>query len=223
MIRHRFGVALAVALSGCSPRQALPFYRTAQMSPEWLTAREASARSMHHVASFAMLDQNGSQVSERAFAGKATIVSFFFTKCGDICPMTTEHIQQLLGRMPNEARVQVLSYSVAPERDSLSELRWFADQHGISDARWHLLTGTREATERLARESYFTRLANGVNYGGARVGHTESVLLVDAQGRLRGVYAGTLRIEMQKLEEDLVVLLAETAEEGVTARMRGTG
>ena len=150
MTKHRVLIALAMTLSGCSPQEGLPFYRTAEMSPEWLTKDQASARSMHRVAPFRMMDQNGAVVTEGAFDGKVTIVNFFFTTCGDVCPLTISHLQQLLGDIGNERRIQVLSYSVTPERDSVSELRHFAEHHNISDSRWHFLTGERDATERLA-------------------------------------------------------------------------
>ena len=44
-------------------------------------------------------------------------------------------------RARRRPRVQVLSYSVTPERDSARALRAFAKTHGITDPRWHLLTG----------------------------------------------------------------------------------
>ena len=56
------------------------------------------------------------------------------------------------------------------------------------------------------RDSYFVRLGNDSTYGVASIAHTESVLLVDGCGRLRGVYAGTLALEMQRLKEDAVAL-----------------
>ena len=208
MTPHRLAGVFGIALAACGRPEELPFYRTREMSPEWLTARQASLASMHRVAPFRMVDQHGADVSERTLEGKATIVHFFFTTCGDICPTTTSNIRRLLERVPDEARLQVLSVSVAPELDSVPELRRFAARHQIADPRWHLLTGARAATEQLARESFFTTLGSRQRNGVASVAHTESVWLVDASGRLRGVYAGMLLLEMSRLEEDLRVLIA---------------
>jgi protein SCO1/2 len=202
---------LAMSLAGCAQREALPFYRTAEMTPEWLTAREAGARSMHHVAPFRMVDQRGAEVTERAFDGKATVVGFFFTRCGDICPTTTSNMRRLLALVPDEPRIQVLSHSVMPGQDSVAELRRFAEHHRISDPRWHLLTGVEAATEALAQESYFIPLGRDRRVGVSKSAHTESVMLVDTHGRLRGVYAAMLPVEMDRLQEDLALLLTEQA------------
>jgi len=201
-----------LAMSACRTahdgESDLPYYRSAAMTPEWLSAAEADAPDTHRVAAFHMSDQNGRAVTEGAFAGRVTVVHFFFTTCGDVCPSTTRNIAKLLRELRGNERVQVLSYSVAPERDSVGALREFAAMHHITDPRWRLLTGPRSDVERLARESYFVRLGDGSSYGVATIAHTESLLLVDGRGRLRGVYAGTLMLEVDRLKEDVQRLAA---------------
>lgn len=201
--------SITVAASMTRERKsAIPYYRNAAFVPEWLSASEAADSSIHRVESFVMTDQRGVHVTERALAGHVTIVQFFFTRCGDICPTTTTNIARAL-RSLRDSSVQVLSYSVAPDADSVAALREFARKHDIRDARWHLLAGTRPDVERLARDSYFVRLGDGTTYGVARIAHTESVLLVDGDRRIRGVYAGTLALDMDRLVEDARALARE--------------
>jgi protein SCO1/2 len=176
------------------------------MTPEWLSDREANSRGTHRVAAFQLTDQFGATVSNRAFDGKVTIVGFFFTRCGDVCPTTTRNLARVLRDLPGANDLQILSHSVTPDRDSVAALRVFAASHGIDDSRWHLLTGSVAEITRLARDSYFVRLGNDSTYGVASIAHTESVLLVDGCGRLRGVYAGTLVLEIQRLQEDVRTL-----------------
>ena len=210
MMRAARIVAATTMLAACGGHgSSLPYLRTATMTPEWLTDREATGDSMHRVAQFKLADQHGATVSEQSLKSKVTIVQFFFTTCGDVCPATTSNLARLLRESGGDSRVQVLSYSVTPERDSVGALRAYAAEHGITDSRWRLLTGPRADIERLARESYFVLLGDGATYGVSTIAHTESVLLVDGCGRLRGVYAGTLRLEMQRLREDAAVLAAE--------------
>ena len=188
--------------------ESLPFYRTSNLDPEWIGAREASSASMHRVAPFKLVDQNGTSITNARFAGRVSIVHFFFTSCGDVCPTTTRNIAAVLRATAGNDRVQVLSHSVTPEADSVPALRRYADSHGIADPRWHLLTGAKSSIDSLARTSYFVRLGNDTTYGRASIAHSESVLLVDGDGRLRGVYAGSLQLEMDRLREDLATLLA---------------
>jgi protein SCO1/2 len=202
---------LAAVVTGATWKghtSSLPYIRSAEMTPEWLSDADASRATMHHVAAFSALNQAGRAVTERALASRVTVVQFFFAQCGDICPTTTANIARLLRELP-DSTVQVLSYTVAPERDSVPALRMFAAMRGVGDPRWQLLTTEKAATERLARDSYFVRLGDGKTFGVDTIAHTETLVLVDGRGRLRGMYAGTLGIEMQKLREDIVALSAE--------------
>ncbi len=204
---NRLASVLLGTIAACSKASGLPYYRTPHLVPEWLSEREASAPTMHRVGAFALFDQNGARVTDAALQGRVTIAHFFFTRCRDVCPLTTHALAGVLDSLPQDARVQILSYSVTPERDSVAVLEQFAGDHQISDSRWHLLTGDVTATARLARQSYFVSLGDGRNWGVDSIAHTESLVLVDGQGRLRGVYAGTLPLDVQRLLEDTRVLL----------------
>jgi protein SCO1/2 len=211
-MRRLMGTGMLVLAMSCGRRatsDALPFYRTAGMNPEWLDTGAATSPSVHHIAPFTLWDQRGARITNAAFAGRASIVHFFFTSCGDVCPTTTRNIAAVLRAMVGDQRVQVLSHSVTPAADSVAALRRYADSHGITDARWHLLTGAKGSIDSLARTSYFVRLGSDTTYGGRSIAHSETVLLVDGDGRLRGVYAGSLQLEMDRLREDLATLLAD--------------
>ena len=206
----RIIMALAVSIVACGcGRSELPFYRTAAMTPEWLRDGDVSGPSMHRVGPFALTDQRGARLTNASFAGRVSVVNFFFTSCRDVCPTTTRNIAALLRETTGDERIQILSHSVTPSADSIGALRHFAEERGIRDPRWHLLTGDSAAIDALARQSYFVRLGNDTTYGVKSIAHSESVLLVDRDGRLRGVYAGTLPLEMDRLKEDVETLQAE--------------
>ena len=206
----RLACALPLAAAACGGHtSALPYYRTKALTPEWLADAAASSPAMHRVAPFALVDQRGARVTADSLAGRATVVRFFYTTCGGVCPLTQPNLARLLASLAGEPRVRVLSHSVTPERDSVARLRAYAAAHRITDPRWHLLTGPRAEVERLARRSYFVNLDDGRSYGVTDLAHTETVVLVDGRGRLRGVYTGTLRLDMQRLAEDIRTLLNE--------------
>lgn len=199
-------VAVGAARAHRSTVAPLPYIRSAQLTPEWLTDAEAASPTMHHIGAFRMTDQHGQTITEQSLRGRITVAQFFFTKCGDLCPTTTTNLQRLLNAVGDSA-LQVLSYSVTPTRDSVAELRDYAAMRGIRDPRWHLLTGGDSAVARLARDSYFVRLGDGATYGVTSIAHTETVVLIDEQGRIRGFYAGTLPLEMHRLQDDATTLL----------------
>src|SRR4051812_20312143 len=117
-------LTLAVTIGGGSAsRSSIPFYRSAQMNPEWLSRRVADAPTMHRVAHFEVIDQNEQRLTERAFAGHVTIAHFFFTRCGDVCPTTTTNLKRVLKSFGPQPMVQVFSYSLTPAADSVGALR----------------------------------------------------------------------------------------------------
>jgi protein SCO1/2 len=107
--------------------------------------------------------------------------------------------------------VQILSHSVTPVADSVSVLNAYAEKHGANPALWWFLTGPKEDIYALARRSYFSCLDEG-DGGFQDFVHTENVVLVDSQGRLRGFYDGTDEQAMSRLFRDLTFLLKKKSE-----------
>lgn len=153
-------------------------------------------------------DQDGALVTERTIAGRVTIANFFYTQCGDICPMTRGNLQRVAVAFATDDRVVLLSHTVSPVADSTAQLASYAEEHSIPARRWHLLGGADTTLGRLARDGYFLAEPSGRGWGVDTLAHTERVVLVDADGHLRGVYNGTLAPEMQNLVADVRTLLA---------------
>jgi protein SCO1/2 len=112
-------------------------------------------------------------------------------------------------RTLNDDRFRIVSFSVTPDLDPPKVLKAFGDERQIGRSRWILATGDKSEVFRLAREKYFASdevLARTLADPDAFL-HTEKLVLVDATGRLRGVYDGTLAAEVDHLIDDARVLL----------------
>nr|WP_240625846.1 SCO family protein [Spirosoma pollinicola] len=109
----------------------------------------------------------------------------------------------------NEPKVQLLSFSVTPWLDSVPQLRRYAKSKGINSTKWHLLTGNRSRIYDLARKSYFAEEAIGFTKDSSEFLHTEHLILVDQTRRIRGIYNGTLPLDIDKLIADIQTLLKE--------------
>jgi protein SCO1/2 len=103
----------------------------------------------------------------------------------------------------------ILSHSVTPETDSVARLQQYAEQYKINQQQWHLLTGQREALYRIARKSYFADEDLGEVQAENDFLHTENVLLIDKQRRIRGVYKGTSEADIRNLIIDIKRLQEE--------------
>ena len=104
--------------------------------------------------------------------------------------------------------VRILSHSVTPFADSVSVLNAYAEKYAAEASKWWFLTGEKTEVYRLARKSYFSCLDEG-DGGYQDFVHTENVVLVDAEGRLRGFYDGTLKEEISQLYRDIQRLQEE--------------
>src|SRR5205807_8692172 len=76
---------------------------------------------------FALVDTDDRKTTLEQFRGKVVLVSFIFTTCNGSCPATTHRmakVQDALAGDPNcKDRVQLLSITLDPERDTPARLR----------------------------------------------------------------------------------------------------
>ena len=103
----------------------------------------------------------------------------------------------------------LISHSVMPWADSTYQLQEFAKLHDIKYPQWRLVTGKQSEIYLLARQSYFAEEVAGYSRDSTNFVHTEHCLLVDKHGHLRGLYNGTLELEIDRMIEDINILLAE--------------
>lgn len=157
-----------------------------------------------------MLDQSGHEFSIKDCTGDILVVNFFFTACPSICPTLTQNIKKVADATNDLDGIRFLSFSVTPERDSVSKLAAYAERFSLPSDRWHLLTGDQDEIYTLARRSFFAEEEMGYNKDSREFLHTEHVLLVDPDGHLRGIYKGTLPLEMEALTSDLQILISES-------------
>jgi protein SCO1/2 len=183
----------------------LPIYQPYDINPA-LVDSDLMAETDHRITDFTLINHLGDTISLADVRGKILVVDFFFTRCGTICPIMTSNLKLIHDKLPDGVRL--LSHSVTPQADSVSVLFSYAERYGASDAKWWFLTGAKEEVYRLARKSYFACLDEG-DGGYQDFVHTENVVLVDTEGRLRGFYDGTSGVEISQLYRDIEVLQKE--------------
>ena len=199
-------VLLLVLLAGCRQPAGLPFYQTVEKTPEWIAAGTAEYLRIHRVAEFALVDQDGAEISGASVAGKVYVASFFFTTCQQLCPKLQSNLAKVQEAFRNDSGVLILSHSVQAGHDDTATLRRYARANGIVRGKWHLLTGPAETITALARDSYFAQLPDSINGTPTPGVHSETFVLVDGQRRVRGVYDGSLMYDVERLIADIHAL-----------------
>lgn len=202
-------VVLLLACTGNDDhKERLPYYVTADFTPHWFTEKELE-KPVHQIPAFSFVNQSGQNITAQTVEGKIYVASFFFTSCPGICKRLTNNISLVQEAYKENAEVLILSHSVTPETDSIARLQQYALQYKINQQQWHLLTGKRSELYRIARQSYFADEDLGAVQSENDFLHTENVLLIDKQRRIRGVYKGTSEAEIRNLIIDIKRLQEE--------------
>jgi protein SCO1/2 len=209
-------LACLCTLSACSglkkppdTTDRLPFFNTPDWTARWIEPSDAGYDSIHQIPAFRLTDQLGRAITERDLEGRITVANFFFTRCKGICPRMSQNMAYLQESFRNDPEILFLSHSVDPEADSVPVLATYAAAQGADPDRWRLLTGDRELIYRLARKEYFAGDTIGLSTSGTDFLHTEDMILLDRRRRIRGLYNGTLRSELDRIREDIAILKKE--------------
>ncbi len=201
------GMFLVVSCSQSVVEEPLPYYNTPEFSPHFLSSEnEVSQKITHTIGAFSLKDQNDKTITEKAIEGKVHVANFIFTSCTSICPTMTKHMKMVQKEFETNPDVVILSYSVTPWIDSVARLKSYAEKNQIVSPNWHLLTGSKSEIYTLARQSYFAEEDIGFSKDSTEFLHTEHILLVDKDKRIRGIYNGTLQLEVEQMIKDIKTL-----------------
>lgn len=155
---------------------------------------------------FTLESQDGARVSLHDFRGEVVAVAFIYTHCTDVCPMLTANMALVQDKLGSEfgSKVDFISITVDPERDTPEVLKEYAETFGADLKGWSFLTGD-PATVREVGLKYGViarKTADG------DIDHTLLTSLVDPNGTLRVQYLGA-RFDLEEFRSDLLSLLDE--------------
>jgi len=189
----------------------------------------------HKIPNFKLTNQEGDEVSLHDMVRvdpetgdtvpKIIVANFFFTHCATICPGMTMNIKKMQESIKKSEKVgdrtadfvQFLSFSVDPDRDSVTALKKWADRFQINPDNWWLLTGDKKTIYDLSLNQMSLSIQDpqGVDTG---FFHTDIVVLIDRDRVIRmprdefgnpRPYHATEEKDLIKLSEDIVLLMLE--------------
>ena len=187
----------------------LPYYSTNDFTPQWISPNSDAYKNIHTIAPFSFTNQDGKIISNKDLEGKIYVADFFFTTCPSICPVLTKNMSAIQEEYSNDDTIKLVSHSVMPWVDTVAVLKEYAINKNITSNKWHLLTGERDEIYELARTSYFADEEFVKTQDKSEFIHTENVLLIDKKGSIRGVYNGTLPLEIKRLMRHIEILKKE--------------
>lgn len=162
----------------------------------------------HKIPPFSLTNQYGETITQEDVKGKIYVADFFFATCPSICPKMATHMLQIQNHFSDREDFRLISYTVNPEHDSVEVLREYAEKVHAKKGFWHLLTGERDSIYKLAFDGYFVNAMEDELAPGGFL-HTSTFLLIDKQGRIRGLFDGTSTSEINDLYDAVEILYSE--------------
>ena len=163
----------------------------------------------HRIGDFKLINQRGSIATIKDWENKIVVGDFFFTPCPSICPKMTRSLKKVQDATSKNKNVLITSFTVDPEHDSAPVMRQYIKKFGINESNWYLITGPKKDIYRLARKS-FQVIATDGDGGPNDFIHSDQLILIDKQKRIRGFYEGTEQKEIEQLIKDIKKLEHES-------------
>ena len=136
------------------------------------------------VPEFNFVNQNGELVSDNDYIGKVYIVEFFFTTCTTICPVMNTNLIHIQNSFTKFSDFGIASFSINPEYDTVDILNQYANENGIVNSNWNLMTGDRSEIYKLANDGFNLYTAASSDFIDG-FEHSGYFALIDKQGFIR--------------------------------------
>lgn len=162
-------------------------------------------------ASYELSDQDNATVDfPQDFRGDFLVVGFVYTNCPDVCPLITANMVNIYNELPDNSDVHFVEITFDPERDTPSVLRQYAGNYRLDEDKFTLLTGQPQTVDSLlskldieAEISYTKTTDEGKEL--YFMNHTNRILIMDKQGRVRMEYPGSA-VTPEIIIEDIQLL-----------------
>ena len=184
-------IALGVAIVVLLATRRLQDDRPVQESPQ--TQNPERLLVYGSVPDFSLTNHLGRAYGKQELIGKIWIANFIFTRCSATCPVQTmmmENLREQLSALPEWAHIRLISFSVDPGHDTVDVLNTYAGEAGVQDDHWYFLTGPRSDIWQLSKEGFKLDVGEAQPDAESPLFHSPKMVLVDAQGRIRGYFDG---------------------------------
>ncbi len=162
------------------------------------------------VKPFSFTNQDGQTVTEKDMAGKVYVAEYFFTNCEGICPKMNNNMRLVYEEFKSDSNFIILSHTSDPDRDSVGQMKYYADSMKVDTKRWIFLTGGKQSLYDAARASYtIDDPANNLKSIDDQFIHSQFWALVNKNGDVMKIYDGLKESEVKSLIKAASKLLKE--------------
>jgi protein SCO1 len=200
---------LSVFLSSCNSKpEKLPILGNREAITKTVNGKQITDTLYHQIPDFEFINQDSVKITQKDFAGKIYVADFFFTTCPTICPKMKTQMLRIYEKFKDNPKVAILSHTIDPRHDTPAVLKEFSKNLGIQNSMWQMVTGDKTKIYEIGQKSYMVSATDDPMQPGGIV-HSGAFILVDKNRHIRGIYDGTEPERVDKLMEDMQVLLKE--------------
>lgn len=164
---------------------------------------------MARVPAFSYLDQDGHPLTNEDLLDHVWVADFIYTRCTTACPILSARMV-MVQRKVIDARARFVSFSVDPEHDTPAALKRYAAQWTTDESRWRLLRTSKKTIGALAVE--MLAVAEPSGDPAEPFNHSNTFLLVDQAGFVRGEYRSDDQSDVDRLIAEMQLLLGASEE-----------
>lgn len=162
----------------------------------------------HTIRDFKLTDEEGREFRFPADSPKITILNFFYTRCTTFCPAMNKQMQFLAETYGQNRILQFVSVSVDPAYDQPEVLAAFKKSLALKPNKWTFLTGQQAFIFDLSRKDFMLDAMIDPQ-DSKNIIHAQKLVLLDPQKRIRGYYDALSKEQIDKLNDEVKVLIAE--------------
>jgi protein SCO1/2 len=163
---------------------------------------------LYQLPDYRFTNESGAPFGTAELKGKVYLANFIFTSCQTVCPPLLGKIQKIQHRLRGVIdRVAIVSFTVDPKQDTPEILYAKARELKANPNVWRFLTASEEETRKLLVEGFKVPMGNKeVATSVLDVAHSNKLVLVDQEGRVRGYYS-TEKDDVNKLMIDVGLMI----------------
>lgn len=162
----------------------------------------------HRINDFKLTNQDGQLLLYDTDSNKLTVVNFFYTRCALTCSKTNAEMFRVAKLYEKNKLLQFASITVDPQFDSPSVLNKYAQQFALKPGKWNFLTGDEATIYKLAKNDFLVDALRDTTQKNNII-HSSLLILLDSKKRIRGYYNSTERAQVDRLIDEIRVLIAE--------------
>lgn len=166
----------------------------------------------HQIEPFSLTDSRGDAVTALGNDTTISVVNFFYTRCATFCRHMNDEMNRVATRFAGNKMVNFYTITVDTAYDKPDVLLEYAEIYQPTTKKWHFLTAGKDDIYKIARNGFLVDAVQDTTRDMYFI-HSSSLILVDSQRRIRGYYDVNQKKEVDRLIDELKLLLVQEIRE----------